>query len=145
MFTGKYSSTINSNHQITPPGQFTAQLMMGAVVTQGFDRNLMVMPSPAFKELTERVMGMNLADPLTRNLLRTVLGNACEITLNGTGQLNIPENLGKMIDLQSQAIIVGLGDFFEVWSAEVWSVQETILKDIETDPRRYTSLNLCMR
>jgi len=145
MFTGKYGSTLNSNHQITPPGQFTAQLMAGAVVTRGFDQNLMVMPELAFKEFANRVMAMNLTDPLTRDLLRTVLGNANEVTVNATGQINVPESLSRLIELQSTAILIGLGDFFEIWSAEAWSVQETSLRGNEADPDRYTTLNLCMR
>jgi DNA-binding transcriptional regulator/RsmH inhibitor MraZ len=40
--------------------------------------------------------------------------------------------------------MVGMGDFFEIWSAEAWSEQEMKLSDSESDPNRFSSLNLVM-
>jgi len=145
MFTGQYRVSLNSTNQITPPQQFTSQIALGAVITQGFDKNLMVLPSKAFQDLTERVMGMNLTDPVTRDLLRRMLGNANEISLNDAGQFTIPGKLCKIVGLQSQTILVGLGDFFEIWSAGSWSEQETVLTNKDVDPSRYSSLNLSIR
>jgi MraZ protein len=88
---------------------------------------------------------MNLTDPITRDLLRMMLGNASEISLNETGQIEIPEKLWKIIDLQSSTVMVGLGDFFEIWATRSWSDQETVLTNNEVDPSRYSSLSLSMR
>jgi MraZ protein len=145
MFSGQYSTSINSNNQVTLPKQFRAQLAQGAVITQGFDKNLMVLPNQAFHDLSERIMRMNLTDPITRGLLRMMLGNASEISLNEAGQIEIPEKLWKIVDLQCSTVMVGLGDFFEIWSTRSWSDQETVLTNNEADPSRYSSLSLSMR
>lgn len=145
MFSGQYSTSINSNNQVTLPKQFRAQLAQGAVITQGFDKNLMVLPNQAFHDLSDRIMRMNLTDPITRDLLRMMLGNASEISLNEAGQIEIPEKLWNIVDLQCSTVMVGLGDFIEIWSAVSWVDQETVLTNNEADPSRYSSLSLSLR
>jgi len=142
MFSGQYSTSINSNNLVTPPEKFGAQIAKGGVITQGFDKNLMVLPIQTFQNLTERIMGMNLTDPITRDLLRMILGNASEVKLNEAGQFEIPEKLWNIIDLQSSTVMVGLGDFFEIWAASSWSQQEKVLIKNDANPSRYSSLSL---
>jgi MraZ protein len=144
MFSGQYITILNSTNQLAPPQRFGDLLAQGAVVTQGFDRNLMVLTSQAFQDLTGRVMSMNLTNPVARMLLRMLLGNANEVALDESGQLTIPEKLCRIANLQSPTVMVGMGDFFEIWSAEAWSEQEMKLADSEADPSRFSSLNLAM-
>lgn len=144
MFSGQYTSTLNRTNQLTPPQEFGDLLAQGAVITRGFDRNLMVMPSTSFRNLSSRVMSMNLTDPTARMLIRMLLGNANELSLDNSGQMNIPEKLCQVADLHSPAVLVGLGDFFEIWSAEAWSEQENKLVASESDPNRFSSLDLIL-
>jgi MraZ protein len=145
MFSGQYNISLNSIHKFTLPQRFGDMLAQGAVITQGFDRNLMVLSRQAFQSLTERILSMNLTDPTARMLLRMILGNANDISLDETGQMDIPEKLYKMVDLQSDSVLVGMGDFFEIWPAEGWSEQEMKITDQEADPNRYSSLHLAIR
>jgi MraZ protein len=144
MFSGQYSTSLQSTHQFTPPQGFGDLLSQGAFITQGFDCNLMVLPRQVFQELSKKVLSMNLTDPTARMLLRMILGNASEVFLDESGQMSIPEKLCKIADLQAQTVLVGLGDFFEIWSAQLWSTQEAKLIDPEADPARYSSLNLAI-
>jgi len=144
MFSGQYSSKLNNSNQLTPPKGFSDLLMPGAMITRGFDRNLMVLTSQAFQKLSSSVLSMNLTDPDARMLMRLLLGNANEIFIDKSGQMIIPDKLRRIADLQSPTVLVGMGDFFEIWSAEAWSEQEIKLMDSETDPNRYSTLNLVM-
>jgi len=114
------------------------------MITLGFDRNLMVLTSQAFQKLSSRVMSMNLTDPDARMLMRMLLGNANEISIDKAGQMIIPDKLRRIANLQSPTVLVGMGDFFEIWSAEAWSEQEIKLANSESDPNRYSTLNLIM-
>jgi MraZ protein len=142
MFSGQYNSSLNTTNQLTPPQGFGDLLAQGAVITRGFDRNLMVLPSLAFQKLSSRVMSMNLTDPTARMLMRLLLGNANEISLDTAGQIIIPEKLCQLAGLRSPAVLVGMGDFFEIWSAEAWSEQEEKLVASDSDPDRFSSLDL---
>jgi MraZ protein len=144
MFSGQFSSPLTTKNQLTPPQGFGDLLTQGAMITRGFDRNLMVLTSQAFQKLSSHVMSMNLTDPNARMLMRMLLGNANEISIDKAGQLIIPDKLCRMANLQSPTVMVGMGDFFEIWSAEAWSEQELKLSDSESDPNRFSSLNLVM-
>ena len=144
MFSGQFSSKLTSTNQLTPPQGFGEMLTQGSMITRGFDRNLMVLTSQAFQKLSSRVMSMNLTDPNARMLMRMLLGNANEITIDKAGQMIIPDKLRKIASLQSPTVLVGMGDFFEIWSAEAWSDQEIKLSESESDPNRYSTLNLVM-
>ncbi len=145
MFSGQYSSSLTTDNQLTPPQGFGDLLVKGAMITRGFDRNLMVLTNQAFQKLTSKVMSMNLTDPAARMLMRMLLGNANEISIDNAGHMIIPEKLCQIANLQSPTVLVGMGDFFEIWSSEAWSEQEIKLTDSETDPDRFSTLNLIMQ
>jgi MraZ protein len=44
--------------------------------------------------------------------------------------------------LASNAIIAGVGEYFEIWSPEGWVKQETILQDPDATAQRYAALDL---
>lgn len=144
MFSGHYSTKLTSTNQLTPPQSFGDILTQGAMITRGFDHNLMVLTKQAFQKLSSRVMSMNLTDPTARMLMRLLLGNANEITIDKNGHMIIPEKLRQITNLNSPTILVGMGDFFEIWSAEAWSQQEQELSESESDPNHYSSLNLVL-
>jgi MraZ protein len=145
MFSGQYNASLNSTNQLTPPARFGEMLAAGAVITRGFDRNLMVLSRPAFQALSDRILSMNLINPAARTLLRMVVGNAVDLDLDSSGHVVIPARLAGLAGLSSSTVLVGLGDFFEIWSAEAWSGQESKSSDQDSDPNRFSSLNLAMR
>jgi len=145
MFSGQYSSHLTTDHHLTPPQGFSDLLVEGAMITRGFDRNLMVLTDQTFQKLSSKIMSMNLTDPAARMLMRMLLGNANKISMDNNGKMLIPEKLCQITNLQSPTILVGLGDFFEIWSSEAWSEQETKLADSESDPDRYSALNLILQ
>ena len=106
----------------------------GAFVTQGFDRNLMVLTRGAFEQIYQRVMASNLADPLARMLMRMLLGTAQEIELDPDGSIPIGKPLKDFALLAQDAILVGLGDYLEIWSPEQWNKQEEQITNVEANP-----------
>lgn len=142
MFSGKYTIKINSRYQFTPPPRFGQFLSAGAVVTQGFDHNLMVMTRQSFLELTSKVMSLNLMDPAARSLSRMLLGNAMDSDLDTNGRITLPKNLCQGLNLGSQAILVGAGNFLELWPSESWEKQEDSFSQFKADANRFSSLDL---
>jgi MraZ protein len=144
MFSGQYHATLTTNNQLTPPQGFGDLLGQGAMITRGFDSNLMVLTSQGFQKLSSSLMSMNLTDPNARMLMRLLLGNANEISMDKSGKMIIPDRLRQIANLQSPTVLVGMGDFFEIWSAEAWSEQEIKLTDSRSDPNHYSTLNIVM-
>jgi MraZ protein len=113
-------------------------------ITQGFDRNLQVLTADAFQELYRRVLALNIADPLARLLHRLLLGTATELGIDNN-PLIIPDDLKSYANLQDEILLIGQGDYFEIWSPDLWKQQEAQLGDAETNSARFSVLTLATR
>ena len=145
MFLGKLSTTLDPNNRFLVPGAFRAQLAGSAYLTQGFDRNLQVLTADAFQAIYRRVTSLNIADPLARLLLRLILGTATELGMGKNNRLMIPADLKNFANLHEDLVLVGQGDYFEIWSPEQWAGQETQLRDAETNSARFSLLTVATR
>ncbi len=145
MFLGKHSSKLDKNNRLSTPSQFREELANRSYITQGFDRNLLVLTRDAFQEIYRRVVSLNIADPLARVLLRLILGTAHEVHMDKNGHLPIPDELKEFANLHDDVLLVGQGDYFEIWSADLWNKQETQLKDADTNSNRFSKLTVATR
>jgi MraZ protein len=145
LFLGKFSITVDPKNRFSIPAAFRTQLAGGAYMTQGFDRNLQVLTTNAFQEIYRRVMSLNIADPLTRLLLRLILGTATELGVNKNYVLTIPDNLKEYANLDENILLIGQGDYFEIWSPDLWARQESLLRDAETNSDRFALLTVATR
>ena len=145
MFLGKHVCTLDKENRLSAPASFREDLASGMVVTQGFDRHVLILTTSAFREIYQRAKALNLADPLARLLLRMVLGNASQAGPDATGQIVIPGDLRDFADLHDTVLAIGQGDYFEVWSPELWSKQEAQLKDAESNSVRFSTLSIATR
>ncbi|OGO24150.1 MAG: hypothetical protein A2Y54_04125 [Chloroflexi bacterium RBG_16_51_16] len=145
MFLGKYQCTLDGQNRLLAPQAIQDQLSGSLYLSQGFDRNLLILTGSVFEEIYKRVMTLNIADPLVRLLQRLVLSTARELELNDAGQLSIPMELTEFADLKENAVLVGLGDFIEIWSMEGWKQQEEELKNSDQNTSRFAGLTLATR
>jgi MraZ protein len=142
MLFGQLLTSINKKGQITIPSNLGIALSKRIFITQGLDRNLLLIPESTFQFLYEQLQGLNLADPKARLLLRIILGTAYETMLDPTNHLVLPENLKKFASLDTQAVLIGQGSFIEIWNPSHWSKQELFYQDVETDPERFSHFNI---
>ena len=145
MFLGKHSSKLDKYDRLSTPAQFREELSSRVYVTHGFDRNLLALTPVAFKEIYRRVVSLNIADPLARVLLRLILGTAHEVHIDQNGYLSIPEELREFANLHGNILLVGQGDYFEIWSADLWNSQEAQLNDTDTNSSRFSNINIATR
>ncbi len=145
MFLGQFSHSFDDKSRLTVPAKFREPLADGAFVVQGLDNNLMVLTTTAFETIYNRLMAMNMTDPSTRALQRMILGNASQANLDSAGRILIPQNLRDRAGLQEEAVLVGLGDYFEIWSPANWQAEEEKLQDPATNEQRFATLTLSTR
>jgi MraZ protein len=145
MFLNQYQHSFDDKGRLTIPAKFRELPAEGAFVVQGLDRNLMVLPPPVFQNLYDRLMAMNLTDQPARLLRRIILGNAMQVVPDGSGRILISTNLKEFANLKQNAIFVGQGDYFEIWSPELWKEQEVQVNDAETNTQRFATLDLKTR
>lgn len=133
MFLGQYQHTLDNKGRLTIPARYRDLLDDGAYLTQGFDRNLMVMTVSAFEALSRRVNSMSITDSRARLLRRLLFSNGEQVDVDKAGRILIPQFLRQSASLDSDAIVVGGGDYFEIWSPGHWAEQAVRLNDAEAN------------
>ena len=142
MFLGQYQHNLDEKGRLMIPARYRELLAAGAFITQGFDKCLMVMTDVHFKEVYERINAMNMADPNARLLRRHILSSAYSVEIDRVGRILVPSNLRQSIGLESEAIVAGQGEYFEVWNPADWHEQMNQLQDIEMNNQRFATLDL---
>ncbi len=144
MYLGQYHLFVDSERHLIIPEPIRAMFVDGAYVTRGFEDDLIMMSDKVFQEVYQRVVALNMADPLARLLLRLILGNASRIDLSSSGHILIPENLMSFAGLEKEIVLVGQGDYIELWSPPNWEKQSAILLDTAANSERFSHLNLAL-
>ncbi len=142
MFMGEYQHSVDSKGRLTIPSRYRDLLEGGAYITQGFDRNLMVWPASAFERITQSMSAKSITDPDTRLLQRLIFSRGERLEIDGAGRILIPQFLRQFAMLDSEAVIVGVGNYFEIWSPELWSPQVAQIQDAQANAIRFKAFDI---
>jgi MraZ protein len=142
MFLGQYQHSFDEKGRLTIPAAFRDALKAGAFLSQGFDRNLMVMSADYFQQVYERINSMSITDPSARLLRRLLLSNAYQVELDRSGRILLPANLRDFLAIDGEAILVGQGEYFEIWTPTEWRQQTEDLQDVQANAQRFSMLDL---
>jgi len=144
MFLGEYRHNLDSKDRLTVPVRYRELLDAGAYIVRGFDRNLMVLTEDAFGAISQHLQKMSITDPVARSLRRLILGSASRLDVDKAGRVLIPDFLCQKAGLcsEKEAVLVGQGNYFEIWSPEEWDIQQQALDDAEANTQRFKVLDL---
>jgi MraZ protein len=145
MFLGRYEHAIDEKGRLTIPVRYRELLENGAYVLQGFDRNLMVLDASSFEKIYEHINQMSMTDPTARHLKRFIFSAAERAEFDRAGRLLLPQFLRESARLSGAAVLVGVGDYFEIWSPEIWAQQNELLQDVDANTQRFAALELPIR
>ena len=143
MFLGQYYHNIDDKGRLTIPARYRELIQSdGAYLLQGFESNLIILPSPYFDILSHRVNRTSFTDPTARALRRLFFATASQVELDKLGRILIPQFLRQHAGLDSEAVVAGLGHYFEIWSPTFWSSQIEQLRDPQQNAGRFSVLDL---
>lgn len=142
MFLGQYQHALDDKGRLTIPAAFRDALADGAFISQGFDRNLMVMTSTYFQQVYERINAMSITDPAARLLRRLILSSAYQVEVDKAGRILVPQNLRQFLGMNGEAMVIGQGEYFEIFTPAEWNQQMQALQDVEANAQRFQALDL---
>jgi MraZ protein len=125
MFLGHHVYTLDSKGRLTIPSRFREELTGGIVVTRGLDRCLAIYPMEIWEEIAQKVNALPITSPQGRALRRIFFADALDVELDRQGRILVPERLREYAGLttSSEAVVVGLNRFMELWEPEAWQAQ----------------------
>jgi len=119
-FIGQGSYSIDNKGRIIVPVKFRARLGSRAIVTRGIENCLQVFPEERWDSLTNRLNAQPFGSERARIFRRKFLASASECELDRQGRIMIPETLRKYAHLDGEGIIIGVGDYMEIWDPNIW-------------------------
>ncbi|HEX7620758.1 MAG TPA: hypothetical protein VF359_06115 [Anaerolineales bacterium] len=144
MFFGKSTLPLSEKSQLTLPSNYREAGSNAVFLTQGFDRNLILMSPQAFNNIYSHVKATSISDPLARLLNRLFLGSAAELAIDDLGQIELPVNLCEYAELSKEIIVVGQGEYSEIWSPALWQKQMDSLNDFEANTHRFEKFHVSL-
>ncbi len=144
MFLGEFSHSLDSKGRLTIPAKFRDQLADGLVVTRNpAERCLLVMPLSEWNVLTEKVKQLPITDPRSALLRRALFSAAEDLTPDKQGRILVSQRLRDFAHIVSDAQIVGMDAYLELWDPHDWDSQ--VLKQIdngELSAELFAALNI---
>jgi MraZ protein len=144
MFLGQYHHSLDSKDRLTVPARFREMLGNCIYITMGFDKNLLALTEANFNAMSLSLQDKSLTDPLTRDLRRLIFSNASLLDVDNAGRILIPKYLRELVSISSEVVLVGQGDYIEVWSPDEWSKRMQLMQD-EAIAERFATLDLATR
>lgn len=119
MFSGNYTAKVDGSGRFTFPAKQLAQLddeRIMYVMIGMLDSCLWLMPKPYWDKFLDSVLkNKNPFSPTDMALRRQYLGNSFDTEIESNSRIVIPQLLLTRIGVTDRCVIVGVGDFFEIW------------------------------
>lgn len=90
-------------------------------ITSGLDSCLAMYPEEEWRKIlkkAESVLSFSKKD--SRSFLRKLFSEAVEVSIDGQGRINLNGSLKKHARIDKEIIFVGMNNFVEIWSKEIW-------------------------
>ena len=145
MFLGQYEHTVDEKGRLTIPARYRELLENGAYITQGLEQNLLVLPAILFDQMRLKIAETSFTDLKARQLRRLIFSGAELLEIDRAGRILVPQFLRQAKHLDGAAVIVGAGEYFEIWPVAEWSEQQKELLDPLANQERFSGLNLSIQ
>ncbi|HPH95567.1 MAG TPA: division/cell wall cluster transcriptional repressor MraZ [Anaerolineaceae bacterium] len=129
MFHGQYEHALDEKGRLTIPARYRELLGEGGYVTRGLDGNLMAMPASVYTKKSEALASTHYTSLESRMLRRQLFGGAVVVEFDRNGRFLVPAFLREYAGLDGSAVLIGAGEYFEIWSPERWAAQEALMLD----------------
>ena len=119
--TGTYEHSIDAKGRLFIPAKLREELGVTFYLAMGVDACLAIYPQESWDRFTEKFSSL----PISKSkAMRSLFANAVKCELDSQGRIVIPQKLRKYAGLEKDAVIIGVNDRAEIWSAETWNARE---------------------
>lgn len=129
MFMGEYRHSIDAKGRLIIPSKLREQCGSSVVVTRGFDGCLALYPQEEWTRYYQKLQMLPRTKKEARNFVRIITSKASECEFDKLGRINIPNVLKIEGKLEKECVIVGVGDYIEIWNASLWQNYYDLNKD----------------
>ena len=125
MFQGASSLSLDAKGRLSVPTRhrdvLSAMAQGQLTITKHPHGCLMVFPRPEWEKFRERIAQLPMSAQWWK---RIFLGNAMDCEMDGTGRVLISPELRAAAGLTKEAVLLGMGNHFELWDKATYDEQE---------------------
>jgi MraZ protein len=125
VFQGASSLTLDIKGRLSVPTRYRDVLSATAsgqlTVTKHPHGCLMIFPRNEWEKFRDRI---SLLPPQAHWWKRIFLGNAMDVDMDATGRLLVSPELRAAAGISKDALLLGMGSYFELWDAATYAAQE---------------------
>ena len=129
MFRGRYEHTMTDKGRVSMPAKFreVCKEKYGdeTFVITNFDKCLVAYPLKEWNEIERKVSELPQFKQEVISFLRYLMGGAVDCPLDGQGRVLIPQTLRSHAHINKEVVMVGMLTRIEIWSKEVWEVEQS--------------------
>ncbi|CAN5394492.1 hypothetical protein BH10PSE16_BH10PSE16_15070 [soil metagenome] len=81
----------------------------------------MIFPLSDWEKFRERIASLPMQAQWWK---RIFLGNAMDVEMDATGRVLVSPELRKAAGINKDAVLLGMGNYFELWDAATYTAQE---------------------
>ena len=119
--TGTYEHSSDAKGRLFTPAKLREELGVTFYLAMGVDECLAIYPQETWNRFTEKFASLPMSQSAA---MRPLFANASKCELDSQGRIVIPQKLRKYAGLEKDAVIIGVNDRAEIWSAETWNARE---------------------
>jgi len=125
VFQGASSLSLDAKGRLSVPTRHRDVLSATAggqiTITKHPHGCLMIFPRNEWEKFRERIAALPMSAQWWK---RIFLGNAMDADMDGTGRVLISPELRAAAGLGKEAVLLGMGNHFELWDAATYAAQE---------------------
>jgi len=130
VFQGETAITIDDKGRLAVPTSLRDVLARECggrlvIAYNPFDANccLWIYPYPAWETLRDEVNALDMLEEDNRIFQRRLVGAATVVEPDGNGRISIPASLRHSTGMERKAVLLGLGNKFELWNEQAYQAQ----------------------
>ncbi|WP_226469128.1 division/cell wall cluster transcriptional repressor MraZ [Luteimonas panaciterrae] len=129
MFQGETAITIDDKGRLAIPTSYRDLVARECgnrlVITYNpFESGcLYLYPQPVWERVRDQVNALPRTKSVSRNLQLKLVGAATFVEPDGNGRIGLPASHRNAIGVEKKAVLVGMGDKFELWSEQAHLAQ----------------------
>ncbi|MBN1538065.1 MAG: division/cell wall cluster transcriptional repressor MraZ [Anaerolineales bacterium] len=142
MFLGQYHHTLDGKYRLIIPARFRELLTDGAYIIHGLDKNLMVMTKEKYESINKCIDEQSFTNPKIRDLRRRLFAGGDIQKVDSAGRILLPQFLREEAGIVSDVMLVGAGNYFEIWAPEKWRLKMEKIQDTEANEQMFAEFNI---
>ena len=136
-FTSEFECKLDTKGRLVLPAKIKANLPEVSthelVLRKGFEPNLTLYPMMEYKKIHHRISSLSEFNPEQRKLKRMFFRSIAQVELDNANRINIPKQMLAHAKIEKEAILIGMGNYVEIWNPQVFENESMAEGDLYSE------------